>query len=340
MNMNSSSSFRRFHVVSWNVRGLGDSDKCNVVRNVFSDAKTTFICIQESKLSEVNFFKAQTFLPRPFSSSFVMLPASGSRGGLITAWDPALFTLTSQLSNSFSLTTSFSCNASNIDFTITNVYGPSDHSASTQFLEGIRDTKALVSGAWILLGDFNLVRCAADKSNGSFNPNLADAFNQTIQDIVVSEVDLSDRRFTWTNNQAFPILAKLDRVFTNAPLDLALPMANLSSLPRPTSDHTPLLLSLASDIPKPDSFRLDNFLLRNESFFASITQGWHQAASCTAGQLVACIKAARAATKVWNQCNRAPLEITQNCQFLIQLFNYFEETRTLSQAEFQVHGLA
>jgi len=312
------------------------------VRNVFSDAKTTFICIQESKLSEVNFFKAQTFLPRPFSSSFVMLPASGSRGGLITAWDPALFTLTSQLSNSFSLTTSFSCNASNIDFTITNVYGPSDHSASTQFLEGIRDTKALVSGAWILLGDFNLVRCAADKSNGSFNPNLADAFNQTIQDIVVSEVDLSDRRFTWTNNQAFPILAKLDRVFTNAPLDLALPMANLSSLPRPTSDHTPLLLSLASDIPKPDSFRLDNFLLRNESFFASITQGWHQAASCTdaAGQLVACIKAARAATKVWNQCNRAPLEITQNCQFLIQLFNYFEETRTLSQAEFQVHGLA
>ena len=222
------------------------------------------------------------------------------------------------------------------------MYGPSDHSASAQFLQGIHDTKALVSGAWILVGDFNLVRCAADKSNGLFKSNLADAFNQTIQDIVVSEVDLSDRRFTWTNSQAFPILAKLDRVFTNVPLDLAFPMANLSSMPRPTSNRTPLLLSLASDIPKPDSFRLDNFLLQNESFLASMTQGWHQAASCSdaAGQLVACIKATRAAAKVWKRWNRAPPEIPQNCQLLIQLFDYFEETRTLSQAEFQVRGLA
>jgi len=35
-------------------------------------------------------------------------------------------------------------------------------------------------------------------------------------------------------------------------------------------------------------------------------------------------------------CNRAPPQIIQNCQFIIQLFDYFEETRLLSAAEFQV----
>lgn len=54
---------RYFHVVSWNVRGLGDSDKCKVVRTLFSDVKPSFICIQESKLAQLNNFKSQTFLP-------------------------------------------------------------------------------------------------------------------------------------------------------------------------------------------------------------------------------------------------------------------------------------
>jgi len=65
-----------------------------------------------------------------------------------------------------------------------------------------------IKGAWILLGDFNLVRQPADKSNGIINSALADAFNQTIDELAVTEVNLCDRCFTWTNKQLFPILAK------------------------------------------------------------------------------------------------------------------------------------
>jgi predicted glycosyl hydrolase (DUF1957 family) len=38
--------------------------------------------------------------------------------------------------------------------------------------------------------------------------------------------------------------------------------------------------------------------------------------------------------------NRAPPFLTQNCQSIIQLFDYFEETRSLSPEEFQVRRLA
>ena len=220
------------------------------MRNVFSDAKPNIIYIQESKLAELSFFKAQTFLPRPFSSSLVAAPSDGSRGGLITAWDPSLLTKNSHFTNNYSITTSFYFNATDFDFFVTNVYGPLDHDFSHEFLQCIRDVKNMVLGPWILLEDFNLVRCTDNKSNGQINVSLAGAFNQTIQDILVSEISLSDRCFTWSNKQTFPILARLDRVFTNVALDLVFPMAGLKSLPRLTSDHTPLLLSLTSNIPK------------------------------------------------------------------------------------------
>ena len=329
-------------MVFWNVRGLGDSDKCNLVRGVFSNARPAVICIQESKLDNIDAFKAKTFLPPTFSNSFVFAPADGTRGGLVTAWDPALFTIHSHFLKPFTLTTKFTCNASNLDFTVTNTYGPSDHIESIPFLQHLRDLPAIVNGPWILLGDFNLVRCPSEKNNGRINSSLATAFNDTIHDLRVGEVMLSDRLYTWSNKQPFPVLAKLDRALTNNELNQIFPMTGLTSLPQPTSDHTPLLLSLSTDLPKASHFRLENGWLRKQSFLPNVIQAWQQAParSDAAGGLVACIKAARAAAKVWSRCNRAPTELTQNCQFLIQLFDYFEETRNLSPQEFHVRRLA
>jgi exonuclease III len=182
------SNNRCFHIVLWNVRGLGDSDKCNIVRNVFIDAKPSIICIQESKLAAIDLFKAKSFLPPPFSSAFVYAPAGRSRGGIVTAWDPSLFTLLSHFQKPHTLTTKFACNASDLDFTITNTYGPSDHATSLPFLQCLRELPPLIGGSWILLGDFNLVCCAADKNNGQFSAPLAATFNETLHDLSVSEV--------------------------------------------------------------------------------------------------------------------------------------------------------
>jgi hypothetical protein len=99
------------------------------------------------------------------------------------------------------LITTLTCNAA-----ITNSYGPT-----------------LFSGPWILLGDFNLIRSAADKNNAQFNASLANVFNETIENLPISEVVLSDQRFTWSNMQPNPILAKLDRVFSNNELNCAFP---------------------------------------------------------------------------------------------------------------------
>jgi hypothetical protein len=135
-----------------------------------------------------------------------------------------------------------------------------------------------------------------------------------------------------TSSRTRSILARLDRVFSNNDLNLAFPLASLSSLPRPTSDHTPLLLSLSTSLPKAGFFRFEKFWLHNQTFLPSILPAWEQAPvrDDEVGQLAACIKSTRSAAKVWSRRIRAPPFLVRNSQFLIQLFDYFEETRPLS----------
>jgi len=181
------------------------------------------------------------------------------------------------------------------------------------------------------------VRCAADKNNAQFSVSLSNAFNETIQALRLAEVSLSDRLFTWTNGQPHPILARLDRVFTTNDLDLIFPLTCLSSLPKPTSDHTPLLLSLSTNIPKSAFFRFERAWLRHQSFLPTVLAGWQQTQARTdaVGHLASCIKSTRAAAKVWSRCTRAPNYLIPNCKFIIQLFDFFEEMRPLSAHEFQ-----
>jgi exonuclease III len=131
--MNSASKI--FLLLSWNVCGLGDRNKCTIVRDVLRQATPTIICLQETKLTDCSIFKATTFLPLNMSSSFVLSNASGSRGGMLTAWDNNSLSLeSSSVPNAYCLSTTFSSNMSEHTFSVTNVYAPSDHRDSATFL--------------------------------------------------------------------------------------------------------------------------------------------------------------------------------------------------------------
>jgi exonuclease III len=74
-------SNRSLSLLSWNVRGLGDPEKCSIVRDAIQSASPSVMCIQESKLHELNSFKTKTFLPLQLAQSLKMVPPIGSRGG-------------------------------------------------------------------------------------------------------------------------------------------------------------------------------------------------------------------------------------------------------------------
>jgi exonuclease III len=201
-------------LVFWNVRGLGDNDKCSVVRDNLVSANPFVVCLQETKLASHEPVKLRAFIPPQLSES-VVVDADGSRGGLLTAWNPNHLSLVSSISRVFSLTTVLASTTADLSFTITNVYAPADHSLSPAFAEEMVALRPLVTGAWLIAGDFNLIRYPSEKNNNRFNVTLAALFNDLIHSMGWFELPLLDRRFTWSNMQDVPTLARLDRVFFN-----------------------------------------------------------------------------------------------------------------------------
>ncbi|CAN6236003.1 unnamed protein product [Urochloa humidicola] len=330
-----SSSTKNFTVMSWNVRGLGDADKCDVVHDALTAASPSVICIQETKLHDVTAPKARSFLPPSYARSLHFIGAAGSRGGILTAWNESTFSLQSYITRRHTLTTVLSSTTSDHCITVTNVYAPSDHRDSFEFLDGLRELKPHIRGVWLLAGDFNLVRSAADKKGATPDARLCSAFNDALSDIGVIELPLLDRLFTWSNKRSNPVLARLDRVFVNNDQCTVFPNTTLTSLPRPTSDHTPILASLATSIPKANLFRFENAWLRNQNFLPAVLPSWHDAPrhADAAGRLAGHLKSTRAAAKVWARRNRAPPSIISDCKFIITLLDFYEDLRSLSADE-------
>jgi hypothetical protein len=231
------------------------------------------VCVQETKLSLLSPKKKRVFLP-PSLTECATIAADGSRGGISTAWDPRVLSLTSSIGKTFSLTTVFSSTTTATSLTVTNVYTPSDHSRTPVFTAEMIDLSPSVTGPWLILGDFNLIRKPCEKNTPRFDCNLAAAFNSMIQSMALFELPLLDRLFTWTNGQDPPILARLDRAFFNHDWNNAFPTSSLTTLPRPTSDHFPLLVTARSSIPHTAHFRFENAWLVDPAFLPTTMPAW------------------------------------------------------------------
>lgn len=115
------------------------------------------------------------------------------------------------------------------------------------------------------------------------------------------ELPLLDHLFTWTNKRVEPTLARLDRAFFNIGFRDGFPGATLTSGHCPTSDHTPLIASIQTNIPKPNAFKLERSWFWTPLSLPSVLPAWQSVAwsGDLAWVLVAQIKVARQTSNVW-----------------------------------------
>jgi len=167
--------------ISWDVRGLNDSEKCDTVRLALPSPPTSIICFQETKPQSISRFKACTFLPATHSSSFVFKPSIGASGGILIAWADSTYVLLDSSNTTYSVSATLASRVSGDKICVTNVYGPCTDPEKPDFLEEINVLSDSLQCPWVLLGDFNLIRSPSDRSNDNFDPHAATLFNDAIQ---------------------------------------------------------------------------------------------------------------------------------------------------------------
>lgn len=130
-------------------------------------------------------------------------------------------------------------------------------------------------GPLLVGGDFNLVRFISDKSNSTINHRWADGFNNWIDKWGLIELNASNKKFTWTNNQDPLIFAKIDRIFVSTEWESAFPLSSIKALELP-SDHNPLVLNIGENVSfGKKRFRFEKWWLEKDSFRAIVDKAWN-----------------------------------------------------------------
>jgi exonuclease III len=173
---------------------------------------------------------------------YFALPAMHTCGGLLVTWDTNCRSVSSPILGSHSL--SMKVLRANPDATwwLTNVYGPQGDAVKAGFLQELCDLRPSLSGPWVFCGDFILIYQVADKSNGRLSRRMMGRFRRLLNDLELSELHLSGRLFTWSNERLHSTLERIDRMFVSEGWESLYPRSHLQALYSRCSNHAPLLL--------------------------------------------------------------------------------------------------
>jgi exonuclease III len=254
-------------VIDWNVRGANNPAKRRALQLFFSDKPCNIVCLQETKIENMTRALVVEMLGPRFGDNFICLPAIGVRGGVLLACTSDFQLIAEPLTAGcqYSISGTVLNRTDNTTWSITGVYGPQEDELKEDFMQEIWMIHSRVVARWMLLGDFNLIASAADKSNGNLNLRLLGQFRALIQDLKLIDYPIVGRRFTWCNERESATHTRIDRVLVSKEWEFDNPQFQLTPASSNVSDHCPLLLS-KMERKHFSGFRFEAHWLKHEDF--------------------------------------------------------------------------
>lgn len=260
-------------VIFWNVRGLNSRAKRTAVRSVICSSAPCIVCLQETKLDFVSPSLVTETLGAAFQD-FYFLPANGTRGGILLAWQSSLVSLSHPTIGTHHVTALATPAGSESHWWLTGVYGPQSDPDKLEFLSELHDLRATMAGPWIIGGDFNMVLFAADKNNERLNRRIMHRFRRFTADMELHDLYLHGRRYTWSNEQRSPTLVRIDRVLCTPSWEIAHPNCSLRCLASAASDHCPLVVDCSPPSRGPRRFHFERFWPKLDGYLQVISDAW------------------------------------------------------------------
>nr|GEW11214.1 RNA-directed DNA polymerase, eukaryota [Tanacetum cinerariifolium] len=121
------------------------------------------------------------------------------------------------------------------------VYAPQNNSSKITLWSSLTNHIANWNGSSVIMGDFNEVRVAEERSGSVFIRRHSDIFNAFISNSYLIDIQLGGYNFTWTNKLGTK-MSKLDRFLTSKSFHEDFPHVTGIVLVNGDPDHRPILL--------------------------------------------------------------------------------------------------
>ena len=186
-------------IVSWNVQGLNDKDKCIRLSHLLRMWKAEIICLQETKLTDIDHKVIQSLWGSEYVD-WTFLGSNGAAGGIVMMWDRRVIEKLDEATGYYS----FSCKFRNVldqfEWSFIAVYGPNLDSERCFLWEELAGLQSWWEVPWCIGGDFNVVRFLSKKTGmSSFNYAMHE-FSDFISECGLMDIPMEGGLFTWSNN--------------------------------------------------------------------------------------------------------------------------------------------
>lgn len=332
------------NILIWNVRGLNDLARRDVVRLLLSQHNVSVVCLQESKLAVVDVSVIMQICGSMFDG-FEFVPAAGTRGGIIVAWRTDRVALSNFQSADTFLAAEAKLTNSDVMFNLVTVYGPQATDDKLNFLADLKNLYLNLMPTdrpCILAGDFNLIAAAADKNNSRINRRCLTAFRGFINDLQLRDLYLQGRRYTWSNEQRQATMVRLDRVLFNEEWDAQFPGCLLQALSSEMSDHCPLLLSCDAGFQHHRRFRFENHWVKLDGYKEVVAHTWNSVPNRrdSLSTIAVKLRATARALRRWSSRFHSDLALRAAItSTLIMLLDRAMDNRVLTDAELQFRAM-
>lgn len=210
-------------------------------------------------------------------SKWCWLPSLGASGGILVGVNEDKFVILNTFIGVFTVTVHLKTKMDDFEWLCTFVYGPVLARKRRDFLKELSDYTSVGVNAWVLCGDFNMVRRRDERIGPSYNHIISNRFNKIISDLNLLEFSLQDRQFTWARSPTSRSLALLDRCFCTIEWERHYCQTHFSSFPRVFSDHSPLLLKVEQrQSVKIFNFKFDKSWITKEGFMDLLERWWSE----------------------------------------------------------------
>ncbi|XP_028065808.1 uncharacterized protein LOC114268782 [Camellia sinensis] len=195
--------------MSWNVRGLGRLEKRRRVKQMIKEKRVDVLLLQETKSRNIDVTFVRSIWPWE-KLEFMAADSDGSAGGLLSIWNPEVFSLSECCSNrnflllSGTLSGSFEC-------VFLNIYAPNDVVQRAKLWNSILNIRSSFLKPWCMGGDYNEIRVPNERRGCTRSSKGMHDFNNFVDHLEMLDLPMLGRNFTWCNSLEGERWSRIDR---------------------------------------------------------------------------------------------------------------------------------